>query len=57
MNAIIKLSSPETREFWKIPVLHEDDAFGHRKPGSYQRRESACFATRNTRIFRRSVFQ
>src|SRR5436190_9715227 len=25
MNAIIKLSSPETREFWKIPVLHEDE--------------------------------
>ncbi len=24
MNAIIKLSSPETREFWEIPVLWED---------------------------------
>ena len=25
MNKIIKLSSPETREFWRIPVLFEDD--------------------------------
>ena len=25
MNAAIKLSSPATREFWEIPVLHEDD--------------------------------
>lgn len=24
MTAIIKLSSPATREFWEIPVLHED---------------------------------
>lgn len=25
MNAAVKLSSPATREFWEIPVLHEDD--------------------------------
>ena len=25
MNAVVKLSSPATREFWEIPVLHEDD--------------------------------
>ena len=25
MNAVIKLSSPATREFWEIPVLFEDD--------------------------------
>lgn len=25
MSAVIKLSSPATREFWEIPVLHEDD--------------------------------
>jgi RluA family pseudouridine synthase len=26
MNPVIKLSSPETSEFWEIPVLFEDDA-------------------------------
>src|SRR5215472_347824 len=25
MSAVIKLSSPATREFWEIPVLYEDD--------------------------------
>jgi 23S rRNA pseudouridine1911/1915/1917 synthase len=25
VNAAVKLSSPATREFWEIPVLHEDD--------------------------------
>ncbi len=25
MSAVIKLSSPATREFWEIPVLHEDE--------------------------------
>lgn len=25
MNAVVKLSSPATREFWEIPVLFEDD--------------------------------
>lgn len=25
MNAVIKLSSPATSEFWEIPVLHEDE--------------------------------
>jgi len=25
VNATVKLSSPATREFWEIPVLHEDD--------------------------------
>lgn len=25
MNAVIKLSSPATHEFWEIPVLHEDE--------------------------------
>ncbi len=25
MNAVIKLSSPTTREFWEIPVLYEDN--------------------------------
>ncbi len=25
MSAVIKLSSPATREFWEIPVLHADD--------------------------------
>src|SRR5258706_704725 len=25
MTQVIKLSSPEAQEFWKIPVLHEDD--------------------------------
>jgi RluA family pseudouridine synthase len=24
--AIIKLSSPETKDYWEIPILHEDDA-------------------------------
>ena len=26
MSAIIKLSSPETKDYWEIPVLYEDDA-------------------------------
>jgi len=26
MTPVIKLSSPETREFWEIPVLHEDNS-------------------------------
>ncbi len=26
MSAVIKLSSPATREFWEIPVLYEDDS-------------------------------
>lgn len=26
MSAIIKLSSPETHQFWEIPVLYEDDS-------------------------------
>src|SRR5580692_5797375 len=26
MSAVIKLSSPATREFWEIPVLFEDDS-------------------------------
>ena len=25
MSAVIKLSSPATREFWEIPVLFEDE--------------------------------
>ncbi|MDW8308928.1 MAG: hypothetical protein RMK20_06105, partial [Verrucomicrobiales bacterium] len=25
MSAVVKLSSPETREFWEIPVLFEDE--------------------------------
>lgn len=25
MSAVIKLSSPATREFWEIPVLYEDE--------------------------------
>lgn len=26
MSAVIKLSSPETREYWEVPVLYEDDS-------------------------------
>jgi 23S rRNA pseudouridine955/2504/2580 synthase/23S rRNA pseudouridine1911/1915/1917 synthase len=33
VNAVIKLSSPATREFWEIPVLHEDaDLLALEKP-------------------------
>src|SRR5580698_6841856 len=26
MSAVIKLSSPATREYWEVPVLYEDDS-------------------------------
>ena len=33
MSAVVKLSSPATKEFWEIPVLHEDaDLFALDKP-------------------------